>query len=302
MRLFVALLVTVCAAGSSGCSLKKMAVNTVASTLSEVGTTFTSDEDVKLIGDALPFALKFYESILESTPKHQGLLLATCSAFTQYGYAYVETEAEALPSSRNAEIQTLRDRALKLYLRARGYCFRAMNARFGEKTSDALLQNAETVMARAKREDVPLLYWMAASWGAAIAVGLDKPEIAVDLPIVRVLADRALALDETWEKGTLHELFITLDGLPEVLGGNPARAKEHFARAVELQKGLLPGPYVSLATGVAVATQDRAEFERLLKMALAIDPEKDPSSRLVTLIMQKRARVLLDRIDEQFAK
>jgi len=37
-------------------------------------------------------------------------------------------------------------------------------------------------------------------------------------------------------------------------------------------------------------------------MALAIDPEKDPSSRLVTLIMQKRARVLLARIDEQFAK
>jgi len=301
MRLFVALLVTVCAAGSAGCSLKKMAVNTVASTLAEVGTTFTSDEDVHLVGDALPFALKFYESILESTPKHQGLLLATCGAFTQYGYAYVETDAEALPSSRSAEIQALRDRALKLYLRARGYCFRALNARFGGKTSDLLLQNPDMVLARAKREDVPLLYWMAASWGAAIAVGLDKPEIAVDLPIVRVLADRALALDESWEKGTLHELFITLDGLPEVLGGNPARAKEHFARAVELQKGLLPGPYVSLATGVAVATQDRAEFERLLKMAIAIDPEKDPSSRLVTLIMQKRARLLLDRIDERFA-
>ena len=302
MRLFVALLVTVCAAGSSGCSLKKMAVNTVANTLSEVGTTFTSDDDVELVGDALPFALKLYESFLESTPKHQGLLLATCSGFTQYGYAYVETKAEELPRSRAAEIQALRDRALKLYLRARGYCFRAVNARFGEKTSDALLQNAEAVLAKAKREDVPLLYWMAASWGAAIAVGLDKPEIAVDLPIVRVLAERALALDETWEKGTLHELFITLDGLPEVLGGNPARAKEHFARAVELQKGLLPGPYVSLATGVAVATQDRAEFERLLKLALAIDAEKDPSSRLVTLIMQKRARVLLNRIDEQFAK
>jgi predicted anti-sigma-YlaC factor YlaD len=177
-----------------------------------------------------------------------------------------------------------------------------MNARFGEKTSDALLQNPETVLVRARREDIPLLYWMAASWGAAIAVGLDKPEIAVDLPIVRVLADRALALDEKWQKGTLHELFITLDGLPEVLGGNPARAKEHFARAVELQKGLSPGPYVSLATGVAVATQDRAEFERLLKTALAIDPEKDPSSRLVTLVMQKRARVLLNRIDEQFVK
>ena len=301
MRFCVSLLLTAAIAGSSACSLKQMAVNTVASTLAESGTTFTSDEDLQLVGDAIPFALKFYESILDSTPRHQALLLATCSSFTQYAYAYVETDAETLPRSRSAESQALRDRALKLYLRARGYCFRAVNVRFGPGSSEALLLKPEAVVAKAKREDVPLLYWMAASWGSAISLGLDRPEVAIDLPIVRVLADRALALDEKWEKGTLHELFITLDGLPDVLGGNPARAKEHFARAVELQKGLLPGPYVALATGVAVASQDRAEFERLLKTALAIDPEKDPSTRLVTLVMQKRARLLLDRIDEQFA-
>ena len=299
MRLLVALVLVACAAGSTGCSLKKMAVNTVANTLAEVGSTFTSDEDVKLVGDALPFALKFYESILESTPRHQGLLLATCGAFTQYGYAYVETDAEALPSVRNAEIQALRDRALKLYLRGRGYCFRALNARFGEGTSDALLQKPEAVVMKAKREDVPLLYWTAASWGAAISLGLDRPEIAIDLPTIRVLADRALTLDDGWGNGTLHELFITLDSLPEVLGGNPARAKEHFDKAVALQKGLSPGPYVAMASS-AVNNRDRAEFERLLKLALAVDAEKNPATRLVTLVTQRRARLMLDRIDEKF--
>lgn len=299
MRLLVALVIVAGAAASTGCSLKKMAVNTVANTLAEVGTTFTSDEDVQLVGDALPFALKFYESILESTPRHQALLLATCGAFTQYGYAYVETDAEALPSVRNAEIQALRDRALKLYLRGRGYCFRAMNARFGDGTSDALVQKPEAVMMKATREDVPLLYWTAASWGAAISLGLDRPEIAIDLPNIRVLADRAIALDDGWGNGTLHELFITLDSLPEVLGGNPARAKEHFDKAVAIQKGLSPGPYVALASS-AVNNRDRAEFERLLKLALAVDPEKNPATRLVTLVTQKRARLMLDRIDEKF--
>lgn len=301
MRFLVSFLLIAAAAGTSACSLKKMAVNTVADTLSETGTTFTSDEDVRLVGDAIPFALKLYETLLESTPRHQGLLISTCSGFTQYAYAYVETEAEALPASRRAEIRDAQDRALRLYLRARGYCFRAMNVRFGEKTSEALLRNPETAVARARAADVPLLYWTAASWGAAISLGIARPELAIDLPTVRVLADRALVLDEKWEKGTLHELFITLDSLPAELGGDPARAKEHFAKAVELQNGLAPGPYVALATGVAVPSQDRAEFERLLKMALAIDPEKNPSSRLVTLVMQKRARVLLDRIDERFA-
>ena len=290
----------VAVAGSSACSLKKMAANTIASTLAESGTTFTSDDDLQLVGDAIPFALKLQESTLESTPKHQGLLVATCSGFTQYSYAYVETEAEALPSSRRAEILAAHNRALKLYLRARGYCFRALDARFGDKASDALVQNPDAVLAKAKVADVPLLYWTAAAWGLAIALGIDQPELAIDLPTVRALADRAVALDDRWSKGALHELFITLDSLPEALGGSPARAKEHFEKAVALQNGVSPGPYVALATGVAVASQDRAEFQRLLKVALAIDPDKDPSNRLVTLVTQKRARVLLDRIDEHF--
>ena len=304
LRAFVSswqFLLIVVLACTSGCSLKQMAVNTVADTLSETGTTFTSDEDLKLVGDAIPFALKLYETLLESTPRHQGLLLSTCSGFTQYAYAFVETEAEALPAGRRAEIREAQDRALRLYLRARGHCFRAMNVRFGDKTSEALLLNPDTVAAKAKAADVPLLYWTAASWGAAISLGIDRPDLAIDLPTVRVLAERALALDEKWRKGTLHELFVTLDSLPDELGGSRARAREHFAKAVELQGGLAPGPYVALATGVAVPSQDRAEFERLLKTALAIDAEKDPANRLVTLVMQKRARVLLDRIDEKFA-
>ena len=301
MRPLAALSLTVCVAGSAGCSIKTMAVKTVASTLAESGTTFTSDEDLQLVGDAIPFALKLYESLLESVPKHVALLLATCSGFTQYAYAYVETDAEALPSIRQAEIQALRDRALKLYLRGRGYCFRAMNATFGAGTSEALVQKPETAVAKAKREDVPLLYWTAASWGAAISLGLDRPEIAIDLPTIRVLADRAISLDGGWGKGTLHELFISLDSLPEVLGGNPARAKEHFDKAVALHNGLSPAPYVALAS-LAVNNQDRAEYERLLKAALAIDPDKDPANRLVTLVAQKRARMMLERVDDKFSK
>ncbi len=112
------------------------------------------------------------------------------------------------------------------------------------------------------------------------------------MPVVRALAERALALDESWSKGAIHEMFISLDSLPEALGGSPAKAREHFTRAVDLQHGQSPGPYVALATGVALPAQDRAEFEKLLQSALAIDPEKDPSVRLVTLVQQRRARAL----------
>jgi predicted anti-sigma-YlaC factor YlaD len=286
-----------------GCALvQRKAVGMVASTLASSGDVFTRDDDPELVGDAIPFGLKLYESLLDSAPKNKELLLATCSNFTQYGVAYVETEAAVLGEAQHHdEVAHLNARALKLYLRAKGYCMRAMELRFpgiGQK----LLTDPAPALAKAEKKDVPLLYWTAASWGSAIALGVDRPEIVIDMPAVRALAERAMALDETWSKGALHEMFISLDSLPEALGGSPEKARQHFNRAIELQHGVYPGPYVALATGVDVPAQNREEFEKLLHTALEIDPEKDPSMRLVTLVQQKRARALLDHIDTMFTK
>ena len=286
-----------------GCALiKRNAVGMVASTLASSGDVFTRDDDPELVGAAIPFGLKLYESLLDSAPKNRDLLVATCSNFTQYGVAYIETEAAVLGEAQHHdEVAHLNARALKLYLRAKGYCMRALELRFpgiGQK----LLTDPVPALAKAEKKDVPLLYWTAASWGSAIALGIDRPDIAIDMPVVRALAERAIALDETWSKGALHEMFVSLDSLPEALGGSPDKARQHFNRAVELQKGLYPGPYVALATGVSVPAQNREEFEKLLQTALAIDPEKDPSMRLVTLVQQRRARALLDHIDTMFTK
>ena len=134
-------------------------------------------------------------------PKHVPLLISTCGGFTQYGYAFLEAEADSLDASRRAEATALRERALKLYLRGRGYCLRAVDVRLGKGTSAALLQDPVAAVAKARKDDVPLLYWTAASWGAAISLGIDRPDLAVDFPSVRALAERALALDPEWSKG-----------------------------------------------------------------------------------------------------
>ena len=287
----------------SGCALvKHKAVGMVASTLTSSGDVFSRDEDPELVGQAIPFGLKLYESLLDSAPKNKDLLIATCSNFTQYGAAYLETDALVLGEAQHHdEVAHLNQRALKMYLRAKGYCLRAMEVRF-PGIGPKLLIDPVPALAKAEKKDVPLLYWMAASWGSAIGLGIDRPDIVIDMPAVRALAERALALDEGWSKGSLHEMFVSLDSLPEALGGSPAHAREHFARAVDLQHGQSPGPYVALATGVAMPAQDRAEFRSLLDRALAIDPEKEPSTRLVTIVQQRRARALLDQIDSRFAK
>src|SRR3954464_11618021 len=114
------------AVASSGCAIKKVALNSVANTLSASGDTFSSDEDPELVRDAVPFALKTYESLLASLPRPRGLLLATCSGFTQYSYAFVQSEADRLEPTDYAQSIVHRERALKLYLRGRDYCLRAI--------------------------------------------------------------------------------------------------------------------------------------------------------------------------------
>ncbi len=55
-----------------------------------------------------------------------------------------------------------------------------------------------------------------------------------------------------------------------------------------------------MAQSVSVMTQNRAEFDHLLKQALAVDPDREPAQRLATLVLQRRARMLLQRENDLF--
>jgi len=283
---------------SSCGAIKTAAIKSVANTLSEGGTAITSHDDPELVADALPFSLLLNESLLTSVPKHERLLTATCGQYTQYSVGFLQVDAEAAQFDDYERSKHISGRALRLALRGRGYCWRALEIRF-PGVSSRLTADPATAVPQARKEHVPLLYWSAASLGSAVSLGgLDRPDLLINWPVIRALTERALALDPAWSRGALHELMITVESQGEALGGSEERARAHFARAVEIQKGLSPGPYLSLALGIAKGKQDRAEFEKLLQQALAIDPDADPDNRLITLITQRRARILLAHIDE----
>ncbi len=283
-----------------GCSLRKMAVGAIADSLAGGGGTFASDEDPELVGQALPFALKTVESLLEADPQNAKLLLFACQGFTQYGFAYVETPAVELEATDYGRAQEQRQRALKLYLRGRSYCLRALDASFGAGTSRRLLEDPAAALAKAGKNDVPLLFWTAGSWGSAIAAGSDRPDLVVDWPVARALLEKALALDPDWDRGSLHEAMVLVEGLPEAMGGSPQRAWQHWQRALELNRGERASTYVTWASTVSLRKQDRVEFLDLLDKALAIDPDQVPAERLANLLQQRRARHLLARVDELF--
>src|ERR1700723_2315346 len=175
-RLSLAALLLVIAAATSGCSIKKIAVNKLGDSLASGGTTFTSDDDPDLVGEALPFSLKLMESLLAESPQHRGLLFATCSGFTEYAFVYVQVPAEEIEDQDLAKADFLRMRARHLYLRARNYGLRGLEVNHRGFATE-LRQDARAAVIKTGVKDVPLLYWTGASWGAAISVSKDNPEM-----------------------------------------------------------------------------------------------------------------------------
>ncbi len=282
---------------SSGCSIKKLAINRIGDALAAGGSTFTSDNDPELIEAALPFSLKLMESLLAESPRHAGLLGALTQGFTQYAYAFVQQRADELEDHDLDAATAQWNRARKLYLRARDYGLRGLNLSHGN-FAEALRADPPAAVRVAEAGDVQLLYWTAVSWFAAIALSKDDPDLIGDLPVAEALIDRALELNESYQDGAIHGFLITYEmSRPGGVGDPAARAREHFHRAMELCEGQLASPLVALAESVALAEQNRAEFNDLLRRALEIDADARPQSRIDNLVHQRRARWLLERAD-----
>lgn len=282
------------------CSAKKVAVNVVGDAIADGGGSLAKDDDPELVAAAAPFGLKTMESLLEASPRNQDLLLAATSGFVQYAYAFVQTEADYVEARDLARATEQRARAKRLYLRARGYGLRGLDVRH-ERFEERLRADTGALLAQATREDVPFLYWTGAAWGAAAAISKTDAELSADLPLVEAMMRRALALDEGYGKGAVHDFLMSYEaGRPASGGGSVERARGHFERALSVSGGSRASLFVSWAESVSVQKQDRAEFRQLLERALAIDPDAFPDQRLANLIAQKRARWLLSRSDDLF--
>jgi TRAP transporter T-component len=282
----------------AGCSPKKMGVNRMADALTSTASTFARDTDPEFVRQAAPSTLKMVEMLLEDSSSHPGLLITACSGFTQYAYAFLQSDADAADPGSPAT-KELKARGAAMYERARAYCLRALDVSH-PGAARGLQGDAKAILASMSKADVPALYWAGVAWGGSLVLAENSFARIGELVTVRALFARALQLDEAWEGGTIHEAMIALESLPVLLGGSPARAKEHFDRAVALSNGESAFAYVALAAGVAQPAKDRREFERLLRAALAVDVSKRPSIRLANLIAQKRARYLLSQIDRLF--
>ena len=281
----------------NGCSaVGRMAVNRVGDGLTSGSSAFASDADPEFVLAAIPFGLKTYESLLEVSPKHPGLLRSAASGFAAYAFL-LHQQVQLDDHADYLDRQRLDGRVSRLYLRARDYALRGL-ALSQPSLPSQLLQDPAAALAKTRKSDVPFLYWAGASWAGAISTAKDDPRLLAELPIAGALMSRALELDEQFDAGAIHEFFVTYEGSRP--GGDVDAARAHYAKACELSHGNRASIHLALAESVSVRQQDTQEFRMLVQRALAVDPNSVAQWRVVNTLARQRATWLDAHVTDLF--
>lgn len=286
-----------------GCSLSKTATNLFAGTLSREtsSSVFSGDDDPELVGEALPFAIKLYESLVSGSPNNQPLLLATGKSLCMYAYAFVQVPADQMSYGELEIKEDMLARAKRLYLRGRDYVLRALTLRHPHFAENLEKNDLTAAFHGVTAKDTSYLYWAGMGWMAAFTSDKSDVALAVDIPKAVALIRKVMEFNDSYGEGAAHEFFISYYGaMPAAMGGSEVKAREHFAEAIKCSKGLKLSPYISLATTVCVKNQNITEFRSLLETALAVDVNKKPGNRLLNILNQQKARWLLEHSDNYF--
>ena len=291
----------------SGCvSFDKLALNIVGDSLSAEGsnTVFTGDNDTKLVGDSLPFAIKMYESLSSANPSHAGLARSVGMLYVMYANAFVAGPSDYYGVDRFDEKQAAQKRAINLYLRGRDFVAKSLELKHpGFKAAWASLDPKvwQNLLPKFTKADVSSLYWFSAGHMAAFSTNPMDMNLSAPVPKVIKLLNRAYELFPDYQKATLDELFVSVyASLPAEMGGDPAKALVHYDLAQKKTAGQSSGAYLARATGIDLPKQNKAHFVEMLNKVLEIDAQADPDTTLPTLLNQEKARWYLGQLDDLF--
>ena len=209
--------------------------------------------DSQLAKTAIPAQLKLLEGLLKSDPENKALLTTLSMGFSGYSLLYVEDDDP--------------DRASALYLRARDYGMKALGARGRDlKNPENLKGKTNLSLKEIKSQDLEALFWTTVAWNAWINLNLDKPSAIAQLGVAQACLERVLDLDPGYFHGMPYVLMgISLSARSAMFGGNVARAKFFFDKALSLTEGRFLLAQYYYARCYAVRVQDKKLFLELLE-------------------------------------
>lgn len=263
----------------TGCT--RLALHVTSPLISNLTSAFFEECDLELAEQSLPAELKLMEGLLKSAPQNKELLTALCMGFTGYAMLFVEEEAP--------------ERASRLYLRARRYGLMAMGI------EDA---NHQPILARLSAMDkgqIEPLFWVTMSWNGWINLNLDKPAALGELTASQECLKRVMKIDPEYFYGSPYIISGSmLAARPKILGGDAAKAKEFFTKAMAASNGKFFLAQYYYAKYYAVRVQDKELFLNLIEEVEQAPLDQLKEACLINSAIKEKMKGLKEMADELF--
>ncbi|MFC1843212.1 TRAP transporter TatT component family protein [Thermodesulfobacteriota bacterium] len=255
--------------------------------LDPLSLSLQKQTDLELLQDGAPTLLLLLDGLIAGDPDNERLLMATIKAYGAYAsILYEEGQIE---------------RAVNMSLKSKEYGINLLKQLPTLENLDNLtLEESQQALAGLSAKKVEYLFWGAYGWATWIQYQDGAPASMADLPIVEQIMLRVVELDESYYYGGAHIFLGAYYGSrPQMYGGKPDLSRQHFERALTINKRAF------LLTQVAYAqTYARLMFDRELYLKLLAEvieqPLADSDMASSNKLAKIKAEKLISQVDEFF--
>jgi len=271
----------------SGC-IQQIAVSTVGGIVDDGFEGFTEEADLEFARDALPGNLKLIDVLLKSEPDNERLLRLASQGYNSYALAFLEDSDP--------------ERARAFYLRGRDHALKIL--RTDERIAKALSAHPDdlrAVLTTTPASMVPAAFWAAFGWGSYIYLSLDNTDALADLPRAEALMQFVADNDSAYYYAGA-DLFLGMlyGSRSKMLGGDPAKSRMHFERALRITDRKFLMAQLYYARSYATQNLDEELFDALLAEVESASLEILPENRLANAVAKQKAALLKAKKPELF--
>lgn len=252
----------------------------------DFSSAIMESDDPIYIQQALPAYLLLLDSLVKNPEPPIMLLKASADLHSAYAGAFV--------------VEPIRSKGF--HQKALNYALRALCLEHKDlcEVKSLSIEQLTPILNKTTIDDVSILYTVATTWAGWIQANSDDWTAIGDLARVKMILDRILQLDDTYQQGSVHlYLGVLATILSPTLGGQPEVGKQHFDKAWDLSKQQNLMVKVYYAKNYARILFDRELHDKLLNEVLSADPHAG-NLTLMNVLAQQQAKNLLQSADDYF--
>ena len=254
----------------------------------DITLAIKASDDIATVQAGMPAYLLLTDGLIQSDPTNADLLAASADMYVGYAATFDFTNDPQ-------RAKQLTKTALK----------RAFRAACLSTSSLCDLQQLDynVFVARINQQNpkkLPILWTLGTAWSSWLQARSGDWDAIADIPRIRVIMEKILELDESYNQGQAHLYLGVLDTLlPKAMGGKLESGRAHFERVIELTNGDQLMAKVFYAKQYARLTFDQKLHDRLLREVRDAQPS-DPTLTLSNTIAKQQAELLLRESADYF--